>query len=143
MPRASVVLASIPLYKRYHSKLFAPVGHETTYAANENHHFVHSSMSSSDLPRLLRASVKPVHRKQLCTSFTEVINNNNSGRSDSDIFSEKMMISYRAVNVHVFMPILQKLFEWYLLYNFVTIIHATSKQFQKNIFSHRPQLKQI
>ena len=30
-------------------------------------------MSSSDLPKLLRASVKPVHKCYLCTGFTEVL----------------------------------------------------------------------
>ena len=32
-------------------------------------------MPSSDLPKLLRTSVKPVHKCYLCTGFTEVLNN--------------------------------------------------------------------
>ena len=35
------------------------------------------SLTSSDLPKLLRTSVKPVHRQHLCTGF------NNLGRSDN------------------------------------------------------------
>ena len=39
-------------------------------------------MSLSDLPKLLRTPVKPVHKCYLCTGFKEVLNN--FGRSDND-----------------------------------------------------------
>ena len=41
---------------RYHSRFFVQVGHETTYAAIGNHYIT----LSSDLPKFLRTSVKPV-----------------------------------------------------------------------------------
>ena len=63
---------------RYHLRFFVRVGHETTYAAIiGNHNFF--NIPSSDLPKLLKTSVKPVH-----TGFTEVLNN--IGRSDDDMF---------------------------------------------------------
>ena len=40
-------------------------------------------MSLSDLPKLLRTSVKPLHKYYLCTGFTEVLNN--FGKSDNDL----------------------------------------------------------
>ena len=63
---------------------FVWVGHETTYAAIGKLSFFHSSMSSSDLPKLLRTSVKPVH----------------------NCFSEKVMIFYSCTRG--FMPNLHK-----------------------------------
>ena len=68
---------------RYHSRFFGGVGHETTYAAIENHHFFTFTMSSSDLSKLSRTSVKSVHKFYLCTGFTEVLNN--FGISDDDM----------------------------------------------------------
>ena len=44
------------------------VGHETTYADIGNHHFFHYTMSVSDLPKLLRTSVKPLHRYRAVVS---------------------------------------------------------------------------
>ena len=48
---------------RYHSRFFVRVGrpgvgHKTTCASSEYHHFFHYIMSSSDLPKLLRTSTK-------------------------------------------------------------------------------------
>ena len=40
-------------------------------------------MSLSDLLKLLMTSVKPVHKRYLCTGFTEVLDN--FGRSDDDM----------------------------------------------------------
>ena len=48
-------------------------------------------MSLPELPKLLRTSAEPVHKCYLSTGFTEVLNN--FGRSDDEIFSEKIMIS--------------------------------------------------
>ena len=39
--------------------------------------------ASPDLPKLLRTSLKPVHKYYLCTGFTKVLNN--FGRSDDDM----------------------------------------------------------
>ena len=61
---------------RYHSRFFVRVGHETAYADIGNHHFFTIPMSLSELPKLLRSSVKPVHK-------TEDLNN--FGRSDDDM----------------------------------------------------------
>jgi hypothetical protein len=47
---------------RYHSRFFVQVGHETSYASSGNTHFFTKSLSSSDLLKLLRTSVNPVHR---------------------------------------------------------------------------------
>ena len=44
--------------------------------------FATYTMTSSNVPKLLRSSVKPVHKCFLCTGFTEVLNN--FGRSDDD-----------------------------------------------------------
>ena len=56
------------------------------YAAIENHQFFTKNMSLSGLPKLLRISVKLVHKCYLgmyCTVFTEVLNN--FGRSNDDM----------------------------------------------------------
>ena len=47
---------------RYHSRFLVRVGHKITHAAIANHIFFHSNISLSDLQRLLRTSLKPVHR---------------------------------------------------------------------------------
>ena len=46
---------------RYHSRFFVQVGHETTYADIRISSCFHWTMPSSDLPKLVRTSVKPVH----------------------------------------------------------------------------------
>ena len=62
------------MYNRYHSRFFVQLGHETTYAPSGNKHFFTKSCHpSSDLPKLLRTSVDPVHKYCLCTGFTDII----------------------------------------------------------------------
>ena len=51
---------------RYHSIFFVRVGPETMYAAEEKHHFFTIfTMSSSDLPRLLRTTVCSQYRDSI------------------------------------------------------------------------------
>ena len=54
-------------------------------------------MPSSDLQKLLRTSVKPVHKYYLCTGFTEVLNNFDRSGDDDDMFSEKVLIYDRCI----------------------------------------------
>ena len=66
-------------------------------------------MSSSDLLKLLRTSVKPIHEWCLCTGFTEVPNN--FGRPDDDMVYWKSDDGAACV---VSCPIRTKNLEWYL-----------------------------
>ena len=68
-------------------------------------------MSSSDLSKLLRTSIKPVHKCYLWTGFTEVLNN--FGRSDDDMIKWKKWWFPLDTNV-VSCPTCTKNLEWYL-----------------------------
>ena len=68
-------------------------------------------MSSPDLSKLLRTSVKPVYKCYLWTGSTELLTN--FGKSDDDIIYFKMLISPRCICG--LMLNFQNFFEWYLV----------------------------
>ena len=69
-------------------------------------------MSLSDLPKLLRTSVKPVHKRYPCTGFKEVLNNF-GGSDDEMILWKKCLFPLDAYVVSC--PTCAKNLKWYLI----------------------------
>ena len=96
-------------------------------------------MSLSDLPKLLRTSVKPVHRSYLCTGFTLLRSLIILICLTMTWFSKKMLISTRCIRG--LMPNLIKQSWTDSIFRLYQLWRVNSQIFQSFFFIPPPQIK--